>query len=118
MPERTFKPGGIVKMATDHLFEDKSDYLSMMGHHICPYIYGVVPMNREAPGPYYYVYWAIEGMFNMNKDEEWEIKDEYEFSGYLNLVKDKDDANKGDDKHIQTFFKHTGEVWILRYPIL
>ena len=118
MPERTFKAGSIVKMATDHLFENKTDYLSMMGHHIRPYIYGVIPFNRAAPGPYYYVYWAIEGMFNMNEDEEWEIKDEYTFSGYLNLVKDKDDANEGDDNHIQTFFRHTGEGWILRDPIL
>lgn len=54
------------------------------------------------------MWWAIKGLFYIDDDQEWEIKDEYKYSGYLHLGKDRDDTDKCDATSIMKFFRYHG----------
>ena len=69
--------------------------MSMLGHHIRPFIYGVIHPTSEAPDNLEYVQWAIQGLFNIDDDEVSEINCAYKYSSYLGLVRDKDDREEG-----------------------
>lgn len=69
----TFRKGSIVRQKSGHVVESKCNMISMMGHQVCPYIYGIIPYNQEPPDEHYYINFVIQGMFNMYKEESIEF---------------------------------------------
>ena len=114
MSVMTFRRGSIVRQKTDHVFESKCNMISMMGHHVRPYIYGIIPYTREPPEQHYYVNFAMQGMFNMDEEESSEFNDQYVYYSYLELVRDRDNKGEGDDEYIKQYFKHDGRNWTLK----
>lgn len=105
-------------MRTNRLFEGREDMMSMLGHQMRPFIYGVINPKLEAPKNFEYVQWGIMGLFNIDDDEVTELNCEYKYSSYLELVRDKSDREEGEDEYVKQYFRHDGHQWKIADHIL
>lgn len=80
-----------------------------MGHHTHPYIYGVVDFDHYQGCFRYSVTWAVDELFNMSNDKVMDVNIENQYFRYLDLVRDKDKASKGDYKYVKQYFRYDGK---------